>query len=237
MRNETKRDVYEQVGVAMTCRSYQEYVDMFQLTPDIMGRGPILDVAAGASSFVAEANARGYDAVAADPLFGLDGQTIYAKGKREIEESTRKLAGIAHTFHWEYYGSLERHRQGRECSLEKFAQSFLDDGQRQSYVPAELPRLPFADGQFALVLCSHFLFLYHQQFDFSFHQQAVTELVRVCRPGGEVRLYPLVGINREPYPHLSELLDALRAEGVRAEQVPTPFRFLQGATRFLRICT
>lgn len=36
MRKEQDVGVYEQVGVAMTCRSYQEYVDMFSLTDEIM---------------------------------------------------------------------------------------------------------------------------------------------------------------------------------------------------------
>ncbi len=38
-----KIGVYEQVGVAMTCRSYQEYVDMFSRTDEILLMGPILD--------------------------------------------------------------------------------------------------------------------------------------------------------------------------------------------------
>jgi len=195
MEKKLREGVYEQVGVAMTCRSFQEYVDMFSLPVEWMEKGPILDVGAGASSFTAEANQKGLSAVAVDPLYAMDPQAIYAKGKQEIVESTEKLSGLASAFHWDYYGSLDNHQKNREDSLERFIRAYIADEAKQTYIPGVLPRLPFADAQFSLVFGSHFLFLYHQQFDEAFHLRALTELVRVCRPGGQVRLYPTVGLD------------------------------------------
>lgn len=231
----SRQDVYEQVGVAMTCRSLQEYVDMFQLSGDWMSQGPILDVAAGASSFVAQIRRAGADAVAVDPLYQGQAEELYARGKQEIADSTEKLRNIAHTYDWGYYGSLEQHRLNREQALEEFIQTYANDDTKQIFVPGGLPRLPFADDRFSLVFCSHFLFLYHQQFDEEFHRQAIAELVRVCRPSGEVRLYPLVGLDRKQYAHLAELISDLRQDGHEVALVPTTFRFLEGATRFLQI--
>ncbi|KNB71340.1 methylase [Brevibacillus reuszeri] len=232
---EQNQGVYEQVGVAMTCRSYQEYVDMFSLTEEIMAQGPILDVGAGASSFTAEATARGLSAIAVDPLYELGDQAIYEKGKLEIRESTEKLARIASTLHWSYYGSLDNHQKNREDSLERFIQAYRADTQGQKFVAGVLPHLPFADEQFSLVIGSHFLFLYHQQFDEGFHQRALTELVRVCKPGGQVRLYPIIGLDRKPYAHLEQLVQGMERLGCRASLQPTSFRFLEGATHFLQI--
>lgn len=230
-----KKQVYEQVGVAMTCRSYQEYADMFQLTDELLQQGPVLDVAAGASSFTAEARQNGVRAMAVDPLYGMDRDAIYERGLREIEESTQKLAKIADAFSWEYYGSPGRHQKKRIDSLERFIRSFADDVQKQTYVTGALPSLPFEDDQFALVLGSHFLFLYHEQFDDAFHLRAVMELMRVCRRGGQVRLYPLIGLDRMPYPMLPELLRAIEERGGKPSVEPTPFRFLDGATHYLQI--
>jgi SAM-dependent methyltransferase len=242
MSQEAKKDVYEQVGVAMTCRSFSEYESMFQLTEELLKRGPVLDVAAGASSFAASVCDLGGEAAAVDPLYALEPDVMFEHGVREIEESTAKLRSIAHTFDWGQYGSLEGHREKRERSLELFIRNYREDraeqgdfASKQRYVAANLPELPFADNTFALIVSSHFLFLYHEQFDYSFHVNAIRELLRVCRPGGEIRLYPLIVMNRDPYPHLDALIETLQRDGHSAKRVPTSFRFLAGAEHFLRV--
>ncbi len=48
---------YEQIGVAMTCRSYEEYERMFACDFGGSKLGAILDIAGGASSFTADARA------------------------------------------------------------------------------------------------------------------------------------------------------------------------------------
>lgn len=236
MRKEQVEGVYEQVGVAMTCRSYQEYVDMFSFTEEVLSKGSILDVGAGASSFTAVLCGQGRDAIAVDPLYQMSHAAIEQKGEQEIEESTGKLAGIAHTLDWSYYGSLEKHRQNREAALVQFIQAFrADEPAKRKYVTGLLPDLPFADHQFSLVVGSHFLFLYEQQFDEKFHMDAIKEYLRVCKPGGQIRLFPLVGLDRSPYSKLPQLMEEVHQLGHTASLRPTSFRFLVGATHYLEI--
>jgi hypothetical protein len=70
---------------------------------------------------------------------------------------------------------------------------FLDDydvGRKCGrYLAAELPSLPFEDQAFDLGLCSHFLFLYANQFSLEFHAESIVELCRVVK---EVRIFPLL---------------------------------------------
>ncbi|MEJ9368520.1 hypothetical protein P9253_06020, partial [Schinkia azotoformans] len=66
-----KTELYAQSGVAMTCRSYQEYKEMFMLKEGLLRNGRILDIASGASSLTAELNQKGYEAIAVDPLYTL----------------------------------------------------------------------------------------------------------------------------------------------------------------------
>ncbi|SCW59357.1 Methyltransferase domain-containing protein [Paenibacillus tianmuensis] len=182
---------YEQIGVAMTCRSFAEYERMFRLKPELMEAGPILDVAAGASSFVAEAAARGLAAKAADPMYELSAEGIYRHGMTEIEVSTGKLT--------------------------------------------KLPHLPYEDESFGLVLCSHFLFLYHEQFDYDFHTRALRELLRVCRAGGEVRVYPVITLQWDRYPMLDLLLEELRTAGFEASLELSELPFIPGSKELLRV--
>ncbi|MFE5319070.1 class I SAM-dependent methyltransferase [Paenibacillus sp. NPDC056579] len=225
--------VYEQTGVAMTCRSYAEYERMFALRHIDLNEGPILDVAAGASSFVAEASARGFRAQAADPLYGMDPDAIQAHGQSEIESSTQKLAGIREVFDWSYYGSLERHRELREQSLRLFMDDFRKSAGAGKYTPAGLPELPFDNDSFSLVLCSHFLFLYNDMLGESFHLQAIRELLRVGKRGGRVLIYPLHSLRWVRYPQLDSLLSELRHDGVAAEMGKSELPFIPGSTEFL----
>lgn len=227
--------VYEQQGVAMTCRSFGEYKDMFVLKDELLERGPILDVSAGASSFVAEANNKGFSAVAIDPSYKLTPDQIEQYGKSEIDSSTQKLSKLTDQFLWDYYGDLEFHRKNREHSLELFVDDYRKDYEKKRYINGALPELTFQDDSFSLILCSHFLFLYQEQFDYAFHLQAVQEMVRVCRSGGEIRIYPLVGFKRELHPNLNELMNTLKGNGLEVDLITTDFRFIPGATHVLSI--
>ncbi|OXM84147.1 class I SAM-dependent methyltransferase [Paenibacillus rigui] len=224
--------IYMQTGVAMTCRSYAEYERMFALKPEHLSAGAILDVASGASSFVAEACRMGYDAHAADPLYAMDTDEIIEQGRKEIDVSTAKLAGIQDVFDWTFYGSLERHRSLREASMHTFAGHMRESGVER-YVSAKLPELPFNEHSFALVLCSHFLFLYQDQFDEQFHLDAIRELIRVCRPGGQVRIYPLLSLQWVRYPQLERLMQQLSQDGIRAELIASELPFIPGSTELL----
>ncbi|UQZ82841.1 hypothetical protein SK3146_02001 [Paenibacillus konkukensis] len=227
--------VYEQSGVAMTCRSFDEYERMFALTGELLREGPVLDVAGGASSFVAEACSRGVAAQAADPLYAMEPEDIRSRGRREIESSTAKLEKLKHVYDWSYYGSLDNHRSIREQSLERFAGHYSQTQGTSVYTAAALPKLPFADESFSLVLCSHFLFLYSEQFDYAFHLEAVRELLRVCRQGGAVMVYPLYSLNQQRYASLDRLISDVEQDGVKAHLSLSGLAFIPGSTERLTL--
>ncbi|MBO7748256.1 methyltransferase domain-containing protein [Paenibacillus sp. MWE-103] len=205
---------YEQIGVAVTCRGFEEYARMFGADLRGPAAGRVLDIAGGASSFTADAEAAGIDAYAADPRYALESEALVREAEGEIAVSAAKLEKLRDRYDFSYYGSLDRHRAGREASLRRFAAHYGDPVKRaERYAAASLPRLPYADGRFDLVLCSHFLFLYEDQFDERFHREAVLEMMRVCKRGGAVRIYPIVSLRWTPYAHMDALLDAVREAG------------------------
>ncbi|WP_339279824.1 class I SAM-dependent methyltransferase [Paenibacillus sp. FSL W8-1187] len=229
------RERYEQSGVAMTCRSFAEYAAMFGLEPEAFHGIAVADVAAGASSFCAGARAAGADAYAFDPRFGEPLGSWAQSAREEIELSTAKLDALKETFDWSYYGTLERHHAERIASLERCLADRASVEAEGRYLAAMLPALPAPDGKFDLVFCSHFLFLYAEQFGYRFHRDAALELMRVCRPGGTVRIYPLLSLAAEPYPELERLLGEIRAAGGRPDLKPSRLPFLPQSTHFLEI--
>ncbi|MCL4261960.1 MAG: hypothetical protein KJ069_02025 [Anaerolineae bacterium] len=64
--------------------------------------------------------------------------------------------------------------------MARFLQDYEAGKADGRYQPISLPHLPFADGEFGLALCSHFLFLYSEQVSLDFHITAVREMVRVA---------------------------------------------------------
>lgn len=228
---------YPQQGVAVTCRSFDEYMKMFNLSEDVLKQGPILDIAGGASSFTAEACRSGYTACAVDPMYGIEPELLQHRGLREIESSTEKLRAAQGQYDWSYYGSIDLHRLNRERSLQLFYEHYRQDKIRSSgyYIEGSFPNLPLEDHTYHLVLCSHFLFLYDGQFDEVFHRQAITDMLRICAPGGQIRIYPLMTLSFQPYPYLDRLIVELNAAGSKAQLHPSQLPFIPGSSQMLVI--
>ncbi|MBB3108236.1 SAM-dependent methyltransferase [Paenibacillus phyllosphaerae] len=229
------KDVYEQIGVAMTCRSYEEYVRMFDLTEEQLGQGEVLDIAGGGSSFTAALHRKGLQGIAVDPRYkpGID-QWI-AEASLEIETSTAKLGRLKDKFDWTYYGNIENHRASRERSLQLFADDLNSADADRRYIEGALPQLPFADNRFQTIVCSHFLFLYADQFGLDFHLQAIAEMVRVCAPGGTIKIYPLLSLQWVPYPHLPHIVKEASRYGGTTELYPSRLPFIPGSDQGLQI--
>lgn len=231
---EQKR-IYEQAGVAMTSRSYAEYEKMFMLHMNDLQGKRVLDVAGGASSFTTEARVRGIFAEAADPLYAKSPEAIEEHGMREIELVAAKMEKLQDVYDWTFYGSLLNHTAGRIEALNRFVKDFSCREGALRYHVAGLPSLPFERDTFDFVFCSHFLFLYEEQFDFAFHLEAVRELLRVCKPGGEVRIYPLLSFRTEEYSRLSDLINELSSAGHFVQKREASLPFLPNSHQYLGI--
>ncbi|UJF31621.1 methyltransferase domain-containing protein [Paenibacillus hexagrammi] len=226
---------YEQAGVAVTSRSYSEYEKMFVLRTEQLAGKRVLDVSGGASSFTAEARKLGIFAEAADPMYAKTLSEIEHTGKLEIEVVAAKMEKLTNVYNWEYYGSVARHKAGREVALDLFLQDFGAPDASGRYHAAMLPELPFDHDSFELVLCSHFLFLYEEQFDYDFHLRALQELVRVCKPGGQVRIYPLLNFQTKEYSRMEDLMAEISQSGCIVQRNISELPFLPGSKFYLSI--
>ncbi|WP_373232841.1 class I SAM-dependent methyltransferase [Cohnella sp.] len=234
MNNNSKPASYPQVGVASTCRSYEEYCAMFNLEDFDWTKGPVLDVAGGASSFTSQLHARGVKAIAADPFYKGPTEDVIAAAHKEIEVSSAKLAANPGVYDWSYYGTPELHRQGRERSLALFSEDFRSADADTRYDSASLPHLPFNNDTFGLVVSSHFLFLYADAFGEQFHADSLAEMMRVLKPGGELRIYPLVSLRWEECPYIPRLLHELKGVA-KVEYLSTGLPFMPVPSSLLRL--
>jgi hypothetical protein len=219
--------------VAFIGRTYDEYVRIFGLDDSLLRQGRILDCPAGAASFAAEADRSGSDVVACDILYDLPPDELIAKGERDIKLIHDKVGEVSHLYVWDYYRDREDLVALRTKALTQFAEDLKGGIAQGRYVKASLPRLPFADDAFSVVLSGHFLFLYGDMLDLAFHKACLMELVRVS--SGEVRIFPLCGLDAKPYRHLEEILAFLDSQGVNTEIRKVPFEFQRGANRMMSL--
>jgi hypothetical protein len=219
--------------IAFIGRTYDEYMKIFDLDESVLRLGKVLDCPAGASSFTAEANKKGVDVTASDIFYDLAADVLMEKGKKDIQHVFEKFNEASHLYVWKYYKDKKEVMLRRKKALELFSGDFPEGRAKGRYIQAGLPHLPFADGEFTLVLSGHFLFLYHDRLDPGFHRACLKELVRVC--SGEVRIFPLSGLDTRPYPYMDDVLSYLRYEGVKTEIVNVPFEFQKGANQMLKL--
>ncbi len=220
--------------VVLLGRTLDEYLRFFALSAaDLEGR-EILDVASGVSSFCAEANARGWRVTAFDRIYGWSPAQIAGQGSEDLQAVVREI-GAAGTYRWDFYQTPERMGEYRERARRLFLTDYAADrsGDGRRYVAGELPRLPFADGQFDLVLVSYLLLVYEDQFSYEFHRDSMRELLRVTR--GEVRIYPTVTFAAEPSNYLERLRQDPALKDFEFREVATDFEFLRGSNSYLSI--
>ena len=138
--------------VVLLGRTFEEYVLYFALDPEALRGRSVLDVASGVSSFCAEANAQDIHATAFDLIYDSSPDEIQSRCEPDLDQVTRNIA-LAKTYKWDFYQSPEGMRRYRERAY----RAFLADYRTQRgarYVAGNLPRLPFADGQFDIVWTS-----------------------------------------------------------------------------------
>jgi hypothetical protein len=217
--------------VVLLGRTFEEYCHCFDLDAQQLRDGRILDVAAGVSSFCAEANARGLNAVAVDLIYSWPWQQILARCEPDLDEVVTAMAGLE-VYRWGFYKSPAGMRQFRSNAYQKFISDFRKVG-RKRYVAARLPTLPFRPGQFDRTLVSYLLFVYEDQLDYAFHKSSILELARVT--SGEVRIYPIVTFEGVESKYLKQLVNDPDLQELEFDVRKTDFEFLRDSNYVLII--
>lgn len=212
-------------------RSLAEYRGMFGLTA-VDEQRRILGCADGPASFNAEMTARGTAVTSIDPLYQFSAAQIEQRVQEAYPLIMEQVRQTMDDYVWTTIPSPERLGEIRLAAMARFLQDYEAGQADGRYQPIALPHLPFADGEFDLALCSHFLFLYSEQLSFEFHVTAVREMVRVA---GEVRIFPLLDLQCQESVHVRPLLEIMKGEGMTAVIKPVNYEFQRGGNQLLRL--
>ena len=217
--------------IVLLGRTLEEYRRFFALDLEAWRDRDILDVAAGVSSFRAEAQRAGLRVTAFDAIYEMTPEAIQQQCEADLEHVVDAIKD-ARTYRWDFYKSPENMRRFRETAYREFLADYRAHAGK-AYVPGRLPQLPFGTDAFDLTLVSYLLFVYEDHLDYGFHQRTLREIMRVTR--GEARLYPITTFEAR----LSSYLDRLRTDTALQhlgfEVVPTDFEFLANSNYYLRV--
>jgi hypothetical protein len=212
-------------------RSFDEYRDMFALSDaDLASR--IIALADGPAGFNAGLTRRGGRVVSCDPLYRFDGSQIRSRVERTRSVMIDLVQRNAHRFEWTRFRSPRELACERMGAMETFLADYEAGTRGGRYVDQSLPRLAFADDSFDLAVCSHFLFLYSDEFSTEIHVDSVAEMARLAR---DVRIFPLLNMRGEPSSHVEPVVAALGERGLKTELLKVDYEFQRGGNEMLRV--
>lgn len=212
-------------------RSLGEYKSMFALSSDDLQKS-ILGVGDGPASFNAEMASLGKTVVSVDPLYLLRSDEIEERFHAIVDDVISQVKATPADWVWSYHGSPAQLKEKRLTVLRRFVADYERGKAEGRYVVGELPALDFADGQFQLAVCSHFLFLYSDHLTYEFHRASVLEMLRVAQ---EARIFPLLTLTLEASPYLTPLISELGSEGFVVSVERVGYELQRGGNEMLRI--
>jgi hypothetical protein len=212
-------------------RSLDEYKRLFDLNhEDLASR--ILGCGDGPASFNSELTSLGGSVVSVDPIYALSKEEIELRVEQTYDVIISQVKQTRDNYIWRYFeGPDELGRHRLEC-MRKFLDDYTFGLAEERYSAQGLPSLSFDAQRFDLALCSHLLFLYSDQLNFDFHRDSIQELCRVAR---EVRIFPLVGLDCKPSPHVEPIRDHFVDAGYNVDLQVVPYEFQRGGNRMMKI--
>lgn len=212
-------------------RSFDEYVKMFALSETDLQKS-MLSVADGPASFNAEGTEKGYRIQSIDPLYTFSAEAIRDRFYAVRDNIIDQVKATPDDWVWTYHSSADDLKERRSRVTERFAADFELGKQQGRYTLGQLPHLTAKDGTYELGLCSHFLFLYSDQFDSAFHIAAIDEMLRVC---DEVRIFPLLTLMLARSPHLDLVIQHFEKAGYQCAIDTVEYELQRGGNKMLKL--
>jgi ubiquinone/menaquinone biosynthesis C-methylase UbiE len=206
-----------------------EYQKMFGLT-DKDEYQKILDCGAGPSSFNCEMAKQNRRVVSIDPIYRYSRDDIKRRIDETFEDIIRQAEENRNRFVWRQIKDTKDLAEVRMGAMEMFLADYEAGKKEGRYLCGELPELPFEDDEFDLALSSHFLFLYSKIFSLEFHIKSIAEMLRVAK---EARIFPLLGLDARPAPHLPGVVGYFKDKGVSVDIRKVDYEFQRGGNEYL----
>lgn len=186
-------------------RSLAEYRKFFNLSDEDLDKR-ILSVGDGPAGVNAELKILGKKYISYDPIYIFSKEQIQQRIKETYNIIQQETKENYKNFIWKEYENPEELFEIRMKAMSIFLEDFEQGKNEGRYISGELPNLSFANNEFDLVICSHFLFLYTEHFSLKNHLKSIKEMLRV---GNEIRIFPLLDLDTKPSVFLKPVIEEM----------------------------
>jgi hypothetical protein len=212
-------------------RSFEEYVRMLNLKPGDLNKR-ILSCGDGPASFNAAMNTTGLNVTSIDPIYQYSKKQIKDRIKETINEVMLQTKNNEDKFVWKNFHNIEELFKVRMSAMTEFLNDYDKGKSEKRYIFAELPKLPFKDKSFDLIVSAHFLLFYSENLSLEFHLESIKEM---CRLGNEIRIFPIVDLNANTSCYLRPVKEYIHSIGWLYEEVEVNYEFQKNGNRMLKL--
>ena len=220
---------YELQDVVPWGRSFDEYISMFSLSKNDLTK-QIIGCGDGPASFNYSMSQHGNKCISVDPIYQFSKKEIQERIKNSYEEVLAQTRSNKNEFVWNSIQSVEELGKIRKKAMNEFIADYDQGKKEKRYISGELPELNFNTKQFDIALCSHFLFLYSQQFSLEFHVDSIIELCRIAK---EVRIFPILELGTQISRHFENVYELLAQKGFNINTKKVEYEFQKGGNQLL----
>lgn len=211
--------------------SLADYQEMFALTEDDLTKR-ILDCYPGAASFNAEITKRHGHVISMDDLYRYDQTSLSIFLSETFNEMLQRIHQQTDQFDWQHVKSLDEFSKKRQQGVKEFLSDYSEGKKSQRYISNNMLATHFADREFDLALCSHFLFGLREEQDLNYHVGVLNELSRIAE---EVRIFPLVDSRGNISPLVGPVLLSLQQQNLGVEVREVPYQLQKNGNAMMRI--
>ena len=140
---------------------------------------------------------QGKKVISCDPVYQFTAVEIGDRIQETYHTVIDAVKANVDGYLWNNFESPYQLGEVRMKAMQEFLEDFPSGLQQGRYINAELPVLPFENGQFDLALCSHFLFAYSHLLSEEFHWKQLQKCVGLRRKSAYF-LYCRVLAGRNP---------------------------------------
>ena len=152
----------------------------------------------------------------------------------DLKHMVRKLFETSDYYIWDHYHDIGELLKARKLPLQKFLTDYHVGSIKNRYVYAKLPKLPFRDKDFDIVLSGNLLFYYHDVLNYEFHLKTILEFIRVSSK--EVKIFPVVTPNGKLPLFFDRLIRDLRrltTTSLNYEITDVKYHFRKGVNKMI----
>ena len=192
-----------------------DYMEMFNLTEEMLAENKIIEYGAGVTSFNREMTDRQLKVTSIDPMYRLSLEEIKAKANSIFDTTVLKIKQNKDKYNWKTNQGLKELLEKRRQGMEIFYNDYEQGKSEGRYVVAEEgAALDCENYSFDLALITHHLFVNFGERGVEAHISLIKEMIRVA---GEVRIFPLLSKNGQVSKLLGPVMLNLQQQDIGLE--------------------